>query len=128
MDKFIIVGYILLKGNPNIWPIIDLVFLCMVRCSIVEFGIVPRYLSRLKSYVRNKVTLEGFIAEGYIVEVCLTFCSRYMHGFETIFIRPIRIVKNSTSMVSYFTLGQTELIQAHRYILFNCADVGHFRE
>uniref|UniRef100_A0A7N2N0X3 DUF4218 domain-containing protein n=1 Tax=Quercus lobata TaxID=97700 RepID=A0A7N2N0X3_QUELO len=68
-------------------------------------SIVPRYLSRLKSYMRNKATPEGSIAEGYIVEECLTFCSRYMHGIETIVTRPIRTVENSTGVVSYFTLG-----------------------
>ena len=66
---------------------------------------MPRYLSRLKSYVRNKAAPEGSIAEGYIVEECLTFCSRYMHGVETIFTRSIRTVENSTGAVSYFTLG-----------------------
>nr|XP_023910906.1 uncharacterized protein LOC112022526 [Quercus suber] len=39
---------------------------------------VERYLSRLKSYVRNRAASEGSIAEGYIVEECLTFCSQ-MH-------------------------------------------------
>ena len=69
-----------------------------------------RYLSRLKSYVRNKAAPEGSIAQGYIVEECLTFCSRYMHGIKTIFRRPIRTAENSISAVSYFTLGQTVLI------------------
>ena len=64
---------------------IDLVFLCMVRCSIVEFGIMPRYLSQLKSYMQNKAAPKGSIVGGYIVEECLTFCSRYMHGIKTIF-------------------------------------------
>ena len=100
----------------------------MVHCSIGEFGIVPRSLSRLKSYVRNKAAPEVSIAQGYIVEECLIFCSRYMHGIETIFMRPIRTVENSTGAVSYFAPSQIELIQAHHYILFNCADVGHFRE
>ena len=44
-----------------------------------------RYLSHLKSYVRNRVAPERCIAEGYIVEEYLTFCSRYMEGVETIF-------------------------------------------
>ncbi|XP_050248759.1 uncharacterized protein LOC126696012 [Quercus robur] len=39
---------------------------------------IERYLSRLKSYVRNRAAPEGSIAKGYIVEECLTFCSR-MH-------------------------------------------------
>ena len=31
----------------------------------------------LKSTVRNKARPEGSIAEGYIVDECLTFCSRF---------------------------------------------------
>ncbi|XP_020973047.1 uncharacterized protein LOC110269510 [Arachis ipaensis] len=37
---------------------------------------IERYLCRLKSYVRNKSRPEGSIAEGYLAEECLTFCSR----------------------------------------------------
>ncbi|KAL4298991.1 hypothetical protein AHAS_Ahas17G0056200 [Arachis hypogaea] len=33
------------------------------------------YLGHLKSYVRNKAKSEGSIAEGYVVEEALTFCS-----------------------------------------------------
>ncbi|KAM6542385.1 hypothetical protein CsatB_006832 [Cannabis sativa] len=44
---------------------------------------VERYLSKLKSYVRNKSKPEGCIAEGYLANECLTFCSRYMEGVET---------------------------------------------
>ena len=40
---------------------------------------VERYLRTVKGYVRNKVHLEGSIAEGYIVEECLTFCSRFLN-------------------------------------------------
>ncbi|XP_025662248.1 uncharacterized protein [Arachis hypogaea] len=39
---------------------------------------VERALGHLKSYVRNKAAPEGCIAEGYIIEECLTFCSRYL--------------------------------------------------
>ncbi|XP_073219652.1 uncharacterized protein [Cicer arietinum] len=50
-----------------------------------------RYLGKLKSYVRNKSRPEGSIAEGYLVEECLTFCSRYLHsGVETRFSRMTR--------------------------------------
>ncbi|XP_020963989.1 uncharacterized protein LOC110265366 [Arachis ipaensis] len=37
---------------------------------------IERYLCRLKSYVHNKSRPEGSIAEGYLAEECLTFCSR----------------------------------------------------
>ncbi|XP_073219685.1 uncharacterized protein [Cicer arietinum] len=43
-----------------------------------------RYLGKMKSYVCNKSRPKGSIAEGYLVEECLTFCSRYLHsGVET---------------------------------------------
>jgi len=41
---------------------------------------IERYLCRLKNYVRNKSYLEGSIAERYLAEEALTFCSRYLHG------------------------------------------------
>ena len=44
-----------------------------------------RYLRTLKAYVRNRAYPEGSIAEGYIANECLTFCSRYFHGIETKF-------------------------------------------
>ncbi|KAL4573491.1 hypothetical protein LXL04_020299 [Taraxacum kok-saghyz] len=45
---------------------------------------MERYLCKLKSYVRNKSRPEGSIAEGYLIEERLTFCSRYIHdGVKT---------------------------------------------
>jgi len=45
---------------------------------------IERYLCRLKSYVCNKAYPEGSIAEGYLAEEALTFCSRYLPtGVET---------------------------------------------
>ncbi|GKD65089.1 hypothetical protein Tco_1307197 [Tanacetum coccineum] len=46
-----------------------------------------RYMKKLKNYVRNKAKLEGSIAEGYVAEEALTFCSRYLKGVETRFNR-----------------------------------------
>ena len=43
---------------------------------------------RHKDYVRNRAYPEGSIAEAYIADECLTFCSRYLQGVETIFSRP----------------------------------------
>lgn len=51
---------------------------------------VERYLRRLKSYVRNKVILEGCIAETCIAQEYFQFCSRYLHGVETRLNRPRR--------------------------------------
>ncbi|KAJ0960359.1 hypothetical protein J5N97_001809 [Dioscorea zingiberensis] len=44
---------------------------------------IERYLRRLKSYVKNKARPEGSIAEAYIVQECMHFCSRYLHETET---------------------------------------------
>ncbi|XP_075640179.1 uncharacterized protein LOC142611913 [Castanea sativa] len=55
---------------------------------------VTLYLLRLKSYVHNKTYPEGSIAEGYIAEECLTFCSRYFKFVETAFNRPVRNVED----------------------------------
>lgn len=50
-----------------------------------------RYLGHLKSYVRNKAQPEGSIAEGYLMEEILTFCSRYLDNIETRWNRPRRV-------------------------------------
>jgi len=44
---------------------------------------IERYLHRLKSYVRNKARPKGCIAEAYIAQKCVHFCSRYLDGVET---------------------------------------------
>jgi hypothetical protein len=51
---------------------------------------IERRLYTLKRYVRNRARPEGSIAEAYIAEECLTFCSKYMEGVETRFNRPPR--------------------------------------
>ena len=87
-----------------------------------------RYLSYLKSYVRNRVVLEGCITERYIVKECLTFCSRYMEGVETIFSRPMRTMEESIGAVSSVALDNRELTQVHRYVLFNSENIYQSRE
>jgi hypothetical protein len=44
---------------------------------------IERYLRNLKGYVRNKAYLEGSIAEGYILEECMIFCSRFLQDVDT---------------------------------------------
>ena len=51
---------------------------------------VERRLYTLKRYVRNRARPEGSIAEAYIADECLTFCSKYMDDVETIFNRKPR--------------------------------------
>ncbi|XP_039116440.1 uncharacterized protein LOC120251851 [Dioscorea cayenensis subsp. rotundata] len=52
---------------------------------------IEMYLGILKSYVRNKARPEGSIAEDYIAQEVLTFCSRYFENIETIWNRPRRV-------------------------------------
>ncbi|XP_019434448.1 PREDICTED: uncharacterized protein LOC109341097 [Lupinus angustifolius] len=112
---------------------------------------IERTLGHLKSYVRNKAAPEGCIAEGYIMEESLTFCSRYfLNGdIETRFNRPrrndddigVNVFSESTIFSNIFpTLGKhigvskifslppIEKLQAHRYVLTNCQLVDTFRE
>jgi hypothetical protein len=52
---------------------------------------IERRLGYLKKTVRNKSRPEGSIAEGYIVDRCLSFCSRYLDDhIETRFNRAER--------------------------------------
>jgi hypothetical protein len=46
---------------------------------------VERRMYTLKRYLRNRARPEGSIAEGYIADECLTFCSRYMVDVETVY-------------------------------------------
>ncbi|XP_038977865.1 uncharacterized protein LOC120108354 [Phoenix dactylifera] len=91
------------------------------------------FLVRLKDYVCNRAYPEGSIAEGYIAEECLTFCSRYLEGVETVFNRPQRnydIIENAEvykfssggrvlEKVESVVLDQKSLAQAHRYVLLH---------
>jgi hypothetical protein len=52
------------------------------------FFLYCRSLGRFKFTVRNKAAPEGSIAEGYIANELLTFCSRYLLDTPTIHIMP----------------------------------------
>ena len=49
-----------------------------------------RALGMYKQYVRNKACPKGSIAEAYIVNESLTFCSMYLRDIETRFNHPER--------------------------------------
>lgn len=49
-----------------------------VRCMFP----IERYLGKLKSYVQTRSKPEASIAEGYLAEECLTFCSRFLNNDE----------------------------------------------
>lgn len=93
--------------------------------SVLSF--YHRYLQRLKSYVRNRAHPEGSIAEGYMAEECLTFCSRYLDSVETVFNRPSRNVEDASGSITNFELDQKSWTQAHRYVLFNSDEIIPYR-
>jgi hypothetical protein len=59
----------------------------------VQFGwmySIERWLYTLKRYVWNRSWPEGLIAEAYVDDECLTFCSKYMDDVDTRFNREPR--------------------------------------
>ncbi|WOH09924.1 hypothetical protein DCAR_0729384 [Daucus carota subsp. sativus] len=106
-------------------------------CNEIELGgpvhqrwmySIERYLGKLKRYVRNKSKPEGSIAEGYLADECLIFCSRFL-GDDSVSnaIRnveasgyPIGLGKNKDGKA--FNLCEDTWISAHRYVLFNYDD------
>ena len=93
--------------------------------------------------MRNYSRPEGSIAERYVADEALTFCSRYFEGVETRSSRPIRNY-GSTEMEdpeSIFPrvgrpVGSFEMVrlscnereQVHRYVLDNFDGVNKYRE
>ncbi|XP_057550597.1 uncharacterized protein LOC130828654 [Amaranthus tricolor] len=80
---------------------------------------------------RIRAQPEGSIAEGYILEETITFCSRYLEGVETLFNRPRRNDDDNENGSSYLfnacgrPIGEVKVInlnhkskmQIHRYVL-----------
>jgi len=71
--------------------------------------------------VRNRNYPEGSIAEGYLADECLTFCSRYLKDdVQTKFNKLPRNLDGPIGNGVMATLQPLEWEQAHRYVLFNC--------
>jgi hypothetical protein len=99
---------------------------------------IERRLLTCKRYVRNTARPEGSIAEAYVVDECLTFCSRYFDDMETRFNRPGRNIERDDSHVgdvSVFKhgvnfIGASEYLEAGAeydkmvwYVLRSCPEV-----
>jgi len=99
-------------------------------------------MGKLKGHVRTRSHPEGSIAEGYLFDECLTFCSRYLEGCETRFSYgfsrtaiPDANGAQSSSMPFFnnngrylagkltVTLDHKTLVQSHRYVLFNYGNI-----
>jgi len=94
---------------------------------------MERYLRMVKGYVRNKAHPEGSIAEGYITEECMTFCSLFFKDMPT---RPERHesaaapeppsglsvfgdLDYSRKGYSFEVLDESEMLRIRHYILTN---------
>ena len=86
----------------------------------------------LKGYVRNRARPEGCIAECYLADECVRFCSMYLkkvvdigmvqsrnEEFEDETILEGRPISQGKPM----TLSDDMLKIAHRYVLFNSSEV-----
>ena len=81
------------------------------------------------------------MAEGYIAEECITFCSRYFEGVETVFNRPQRNDDSISNEQMYLfntggqpkgqvvmvELDELSLKQAHRYVLLYVHKMDFYR-
>jgi hypothetical protein len=100
---------------------------------------IERYLRTLKVYVRNKAQPEGSIAEGYILEECMTFCSRFLDDTHTKLNQPerhegaainqpapeidiISTIDYSKKGFTYEPLSFAEMNQIRHYIITNCKE------
>lgn len=95
-------------------------------------------MRKFKCYVRNKSRPEGSIAEGYIIEECMLFCSKYLHDIETRFTQLERNADEDTDDyqgLSIFapcgtplgkakcrSLSEEELTQVQEYVIKNCEE------
>ncbi|XP_056697626.1 uncharacterized protein [Spinacia oleracea] len=98
---------------------------------------IERYLSHLKSHVTNKAQPEGSIAEGFLLEETIRFCSRYLQVVKTIFNIPKRMDDDIPNPNDYLfnsggrvigkevsiRLDDKSLKQAHRYILLHSDEI-----
>jgi hypothetical protein len=73
----------------------------------------------------NKAEPEGSIAEGYVAEEILNFCSRYLESLQTVFNRPLRNPDDARGEVNSVSLDEKSWV--HAYILFNSDDFIPFR-
>ncbi|KAL4010561.1 hypothetical protein IC575_030062 [Cucumis melo] len=100
---------------------------------VYPFG---RYMKVLKNYVRNRHRSEGCIAESYIVEEDIEFCSDFLSGVDPVGLGIDRLyasLDNSSfgrplSAGVSFKPEQDLLYQAHRYVLANTIDVQPYIE
>jgi hypothetical protein len=93
-------------------------------------------MKTLKAYVKNRARPEGCIAERCLAEEYMKYCSEYIKEANQISDRNIRNedLENtvhegrSISRGEHITISSKLLQAAHRYVLFNTAEVEPYEE
>ncbi|KAA0067725.1 uncharacterized protein E6C27_scaffold352G00380 [Cucumis melo var. makuwa] len=93
-----------------------------------------RYMKVLKGYVRNRNRAEGSIAEGYIVEEAIEFCTKFCQDNMSIGLGKAKErdqnddIGRPSSAASHIRPEKEQLMQAHLYVLENTNDVQPYIE
>ena len=82
----------------------------------------------LKGYVRNKNRPEGYIAQCYIVEEAIEFCSEFLTELEPIGVPFARNEEKPFEGANVIEVDRVSLNQAHLYVLHNTNDVQPYIE
>ncbi|XP_073121628.1 uncharacterized protein [Henckelia pumila] len=90
-----------------------------------------RFMKTLKGYVKNRARPEGCIAECYLADERMRFCSAYIKNAASIGVRSNRNEDLENGLVEGRPISQGKekilednvLQAAHRYVLFNTAEV-----
>lgn len=138
-------GCTLLKGSFKVNFKYSSFYFILFILAILITNTFFRAMGTLKKYVRNKARPESSIAEGYVVNEALTYCSMYLRGIETRFNRPDRnsdhgaMQRPSTlsvfnqhsrpfGMQKSFQLTENQHNGIHWYILNNCDELQPYLE
>ena len=106
--------------------------------NIMSLLYLYRFLMRLKGDVHTKSHPEGSIMEGSIFFESLTLCGHYLHSQA---LRNVEELQAENSTTPFFanigrglarkctvSLDHKTWLQAHRYVLFNYANIGPYLE
>lgn len=107
-------------------------------CGLVYFRCMypfERFMKVLKGYVRNRNRPEGCIAECYIAEEALEFCSEYLSEVDAIGVPSTRNMSTDDKKMGkalpggrVFKIDQKQWEQAHGHVLDNTPDVQPYIE
>ncbi|XP_059671162.1 uncharacterized protein LOC132316707 [Cornus florida] len=104
-------------------------------CGPVQFRWMypfERMMKVYKGYVRNRARPEGYIAEGYLADECVKFCSEHIKQASKIGERHSRnedfegetTIDGRPILKGILKVMSNDMLQiAHRYVLFNNAEV-----